>query len=253
MLRVDLNCDLGESFGNYKLGLDEEVIKYISSANVACGFHASDPLVMAKTVKIAKDAGVAVGAHPGFPDLVGFGRRNMNVLPAELKAMVVYQIGALKAFCDSNKIKMQHVKPHGAMYNMAAKDEKLAVAIAEGIAEVDDSLILLGLSGSEMLKAAQKTGLKAKKEVFADRAYEEDGTLVARTKPGSMITDENLAIERVLGMIKNGSVKAITGKEIAIEADSICVHGDSPKALDFVKKIRAALEVEGIELCAMGK
>ncbi len=253
MLRVDLNCDLGESFGNYKLGLDEEVIKYISSANVACGFHASDPLVMAKTVKIAKDAGVAVGAHPGFPDLVGFGRRNMNVLPAELKAMVVYQIGALKAFCDSNKIKMQHVKPHGAMYNMAAKDEKLAVAIAEGIAEVDDSLILLGLSGSEMLKAAQKTGLKAKKEVFADRAYEEDGTLVARTKPGSMITDENLAIERVLGMIKNGSVKAITGKEIAIEADSICVHGDSLKALDFVKKIRAALEVEGIELCAMGK
>ncbi len=253
MLRVDLNCDLGESFGNYKLGLDEEVIKYISSANVACGFHASDPLVMAKTVKIAKDAGVAVGAHPGFPDLVGFGRRNMNVLPAELKAMVVYQIGALKAFCDSNKIKMQHVKPHGAMYNMAAKDEKLAVAIAEGIAEVDDSLILLGLSGSEMLKAAQKTGLKAKKEVFADRAYEEDGTLVVRTKPGSMITDENLAIERVLGMIKNGSVKAITGKEIPIEADSICVHGDSPKALDFVKKIRAALEVEGIELCAMGK
>ncbi len=253
MLRVDLNCDLGESFGNYKLGLDEEVIKFISSANVACGFHASDPLVMAKTVKIAKDAGVAVGAHPGFPDLTGFGRRNMNVLPAELKAMVQYQIGALKAFCDSNKIKMQHVKPHGAMYNMAAKDEKLAIAIAEGIAEVDDSLILLGLSGSEMLKAAEKMGLKSKKEVFADRAYEEDGTLVARTKPGSMITDENLAIERVLQMIKKGSVKAVTGKEIPIEADSICVHGDSPKALDFVKKIRAALLSEEIELCAMGK
>ncbi len=253
MLRVDLNCDLGESFGNYKLGLDEEVIKFISSANVACGFHASDPLVMSKTVKIAKDAGVAVGAHPGFPDLVGFGRRNMNVLPAELKAMVQYQIGALKAFCDSNKIKMQHVKPHGAMYNMAAKDEKLAIAIAEGIAEVDDSLILLGLSGSEMLKAAEKIGLKSKKEVFADRAYEEDGTLVARTKPNSMITDENLAIERVLQMIKKGSVKAVTGKEISIEADSICVHGDSPKALDFVKKIRAALQSEGIELCAMGK
>lgn len=253
MLRVDLNCDLGESFGNYKLGLDEEVIKFISSANVACGFHASDPLVMAKTVKIAKDAGVAVGAHPGFPDLVGFGRRNMNVLPAELKAMVQYQIGALKAFCDSNKVKMQHVKPHGAMYNMAAKDEKLAIAIAEGIAEVDDSLILLGLSGSEMLKAAEKIGLKSKKEVFADRAYEEDGTLVARTKNGSMITDENLAIEQVLQMIKKGSVKAVTGKEIPIEADSICVHGDSPKALDFVKKIRAALLSEGIELCAMGK
>lgn len=252
MLKVDLNCDLGESFGNYTLGLDGEVIKFVSSANVACGFHASDPLVMQKTVKMAKAAGVAVGAHPGYPDLVGFGRRNLNVQPAELKAMVQYQIGALKAFCQAEKIGLQHVKPHGAMYNMAAKDEKLAFAIAEGIAEIDPSLILLGLSGSEMLKAAEKLGLKAKKEVFADRAYEEDGTLVARTKPGAMILNENEAIERVLGMIKFGKVKAVTGREIGIEADSVCVHGDSPKALEFVKKINAALSGEGICVAAMG-
>ena len=252
MLKVDLNCDLGESFGNYTLGLDGEVIKFVSSANVACGFHASDPLVMQKTVKMAKAAGVAVGAHPGYPDLVGFGRRNLNVQPAELKAMVQYQIGALKAFCQAEKIGLQHVKPHGAMYNMAAKDEKLALAIAEGIAEIDPSLILLGLSGSEMLKAAEKLGLKAKKEVFADRAYEEDGTLVARTKPGAMILNEDEAIERVLGMIKFGKVKAVTGREIGIEADSVCVHGDSPKALEFVKKINAALSGEGICVAAMG-
>ena len=252
MLKVDLNCDLGESFGNYTLGLDGEVIKFVSSANVACGFHASDPLVMQKTVKMAKAAGVAVGAHPGYPDLVGFGRRNLNVQPAELKAMVQYQIGALKAFCQAAIIGLQHVKPHGAMYNMAAKDEKLAFAIAEGIAEIDPSLILLGLSGSEMLKAAEKLGLKAKKEVFADRAYEEDGTLVARTKPGAMILNEDEAIERVLGMIKFGKVKAVTGREIGIEADSVCVHGDSPKALEFVKKINAALSGEGICVAAMG-
>lgn len=253
MLRIDLNCDLGESFGNYKLGLDEEVLKYITSANIACGFHASDPLVMAKTVELAKKAGVAAGAHPGFPDLVGFGRRNMNVSPAELKAMVQYQTGALSAFCKACGVPLQHVKPHGAMYNMAGKDEKLAIAIAEGIAEVDSNLILLGLSGSEMLKAAARTGLKAKKEVFADRAYEEDGSLVARTKEGSMITDENLAIERVLGMIKFGKVKAITGKEICVEPDSICVHGDGPKALAFVQKISSCLKEEGIEIISMGK
>lgn len=252
-MRVDLNCDLGESFGNYKLGLDDEVIKFVSSANIACGFHASDPLVMSRTVALAKANNVSVGAHPGYPDLVGFGRRNMNVQPAELKAMVQYQVGALWAFCKANKIKMQHVKPHGAMYNMAAKDEKLAVAIAEGIAEVDSSLILLGLSGSKMLEAAERIGLECKKEVFADRAYQEDGSLVPRTEPNAMILDENEAIERVAGMIKDGKVKAVTGKEIPIEADSVCVHGDSPKALAFVKKISCFLAAEGISVKAMGR
>ena len=250
-MKIDLNCDLGESFGNYKIGMDEEVIKFISSANIACGFHASDPLVMEKTVALAKENGVKVGAHPGFPDLVGFGRRNMNVSPAELKAMVMYQVGALAAFCKAMDIKMNHVKPHGAMYNMAAKDIKLALAIAEGIAQVDDSLILLGLSGSQLLKAAQEVGLKSAAEVFADRAYEEDGSLVARTKAGAVIADENEVIERVIKMIKLGKVQTITGKEIEIKPDSICVHGDNPKALNFVKLIRQRLTQENIKIEAM--
>ena len=250
-MKIDLNCDLGESFGNYKIGMDEEVIKFISSANIACGFHASDPLVMEKTVMLAKEKGVKVGAHPGFPDLAGFGRRNMNVSTAELKAMVMYQVGALAAFCKARDIKMNHVKPHGAMYNMAAKDIKLALAIAEGIAEVDDSLILLGLSGSQLLKAGMETGLKCAAEVFADRAYEEDGSLVARTKPGAVIADENEVIERVIKMIKLGKVQTITGKEIEIKPDSICVHGDNPKALNFVKLIRERLIGENIKIEAM--
>lgn len=248
MSKVDLNCDLGESFGNYKCGMDEIVIPYISSANVACGFHASDPLVMSKTVALAKESGVAVGAHPGYPDLVGFGRRNMNIAPQEVKAMVQYQVGALQAFCKVNGITLQHVKPHGAMYNMAGKDENLAMAICQGILEVDSNLILLGLSGSKMLEAAKKCGLKCAKEVFADRAYEEDGSLVARTKEGAMITDEDVAIDRVISMVKQGKVTAITGKEIAVEPDSICVHGDGEKAIAFVKKIRERLLQEHVTI-----
>lgn len=248
MKKIDLNCDLGESFGAYKIGMDEEVIKYISSANVACGFHASDPVVMDKTVKNAKLNGIAVGAHPGFPDLMGFGRRNMNVSPSDAKAYVQYQVGALNAFCTANGVKLAHVKPHGALYNMAGKDYALSKAICEGIYEIDPNIILLGLSGSQMLKAAADTGLRCAKEVFADRAYEEDGSLVARTKPGAVITDEKESLKRVIGMVKEGKVAAITGKEIPIEAQSICVHGDGVKALEFVKKIRQALTDEGIEI-----
>ncbi|MDY4105761.1 MAG: 5-oxoprolinase subunit PxpA [Oscillospiraceae bacterium] len=247
-MKIDLNCDLGESFGAYKLGLDDQVLPYISSANVACGFHASDPVVMDKTVALAKDAGVAVGAHPGYPDLQGFGRRNMTIPPREVKAMVMYQIGALQAFCTAHGLKLQHVKPHGALYNMAGKDEALAMAVCEAIQAVDDSLILLGLSGSKMLEAADKIGLRSAREVFADRAYEEDGSLVARTKPGAMITDEDEAVERVIRMIREGRVTAVTGKDIPIRADSVCVHGDSPKALAFVQKIRAALTAEQIQI-----
>ena len=243
-----MNCDLGESFGAYKLGLDDQVLPYISSANVACGFHASDPVVMDKTVALAKDAGVAVGAHPGYPDLQGFGRRNMTIPPREVKAMVMYQIGALQAFCTAHGLKLQHVKPHGALYNMAGKDEALAMAVCETIQAVDDSLILLGLSGSKMLEAADKIGLRSAREVFADRAYEEDGSLVARTKPGAMITDEDEAVARVIRMIREGKVTAVTGKDIPIRADSVCVHGDSPKALAFVQKIRAALTAEQIQI-----
>ena len=212
MYQVDLNCDLGESFGNYKLGLDEDVISYISSANIACGFHASDPLVMDHTVELAKKAGVCVGAHPGLPDLVGFGRRNMNVSQKEAKAMVQYQIGALDSFCRAHGIKMYHVKLHGALYNMAGKDLKLALAICEGIYEVNPELILLALSGSEMVNAAKSIGLKVASEAFADRAYEEDGSLVARSKEGAMILDENESIKRVIRMIKENNLKLLQEK-----------------------------------------
>ena len=250
-MKIDLNCDLGESFGNYKIGMDEEVIKYISSANIACGFHASDPLVMEKTVALAKENGVKVGAHPGFPDLAGFGRRNMNVSPKELKAMVVYQIGALNAFCKANEIKMNHVKPHGAMYNMAAKDERLALAIAEAVAHVDDSLVLVGLSGSELLKAAKRVGIKCASEVFADRVYEDDGSLVPRTKIGAVITNEEEASDRAVQMIKFGKVKSISGKEIPITADTICIHGDTPQALHLARIMRAKFAREKIEIQAL--
>ena len=244
--KVDLNCDLGESFGNYKIGGDDKIIPLISSANVACGFHAGDPVVMKKTIETAKKNNIGIGAHPGFLDLMGFGRREMKISIDEAKAYVLYQLGALGAFCKSEGVKLQHVKPHGALYNMAAKDYKLSRAICEAVAEFDNSLIILGLSGSETLKAAKDLGLKYASEVFADRAYEEDGSLVARSKEGAMIHDENEAIERVIKMIKEQKVTSITGKEIPIKADSICVHGDGEKALLFVKKIREKLVNEGI-------
>lgn len=251
MYQVDLNCDLGESFGNYTCGMDSDIIPYISSANVACGFHASDPCVMQTTVANAIKNKVAVGAHPGFPDLVGFGRRNMNVSAKELKAMVIYQIGALKTFCEIGKIQLQHVKPHGAMYNMAAKDHAMALTICEAIAEVDPSLILLAPGNSQMYQAAKEVGIPFAKEVFADRAYMEDGSLVPRTMAGAMITDEDLAIKRVIQMIKKGSVTTITGKEIDIECQSVCVHGDSIHAVNFVKKMNEAFAAENIQLAPL--
>lgn len=246
MLKIDLNCDMGESYGAYTIGADAAAAPYISSANVACGFHAADPTVMDKTVSLLQKNNVAIGAHPGFPDLMGFGRRNLQVQPAEAKAYVQYQIGALWAFCKARGLPLQHVKPHGALYNMAGKDYALARAICEGIAEINPQLILLGLSGSALCSAAEDVGLRCAREVFADRAYTEDGALVPRTEAGAMITDADEAIARVIGMVKSGKVKALTGKEIAIKADSVCVHGDGEKALAFVKKIRAALTAENI-------
>ena len=248
MYKVDLNSDLGESFGRYTLGMDADILQLVSSANVACGYHASDPLVMNKTIAMAKEAGVRVGAHPGFPDLMGFGRRNMDVSPAEAKAYTLYQLGALDAFCKAHGVKMQHVKPHGAMYNMAGKDYALSKAICEAIYEYDKDLIVMALSGGELVHAAEDMGLKVAREVFADRAYEADGSLVNRRKEGAMITDENEAIARVVRMIKEQKVTAITGKDIPIKADSVCVHGDGVKALAFVKKIRETLTAEGIEI-----
>jgi len=248
MAFVDLNSDLGESFGSYKIGADELIIPLVSSANIACGWHAGDPLVMARSVALAKQYGASLGAHPGYPDLMGFGRRNISASPAEVKAYIQYQVGALSAFCKAAGVKMNHVKPHGAMYNMAGADIKLARAVVEAVAEIDDSLVLLALSGSEMINAANEKGLRCASEVFADRNYEEDGSLRSRSKPDSTIHDEDECIARVLRMIKEGKLKAITGRDIDIKADSICVHGDNPQALAFVKRIRAALAAEGIEI-----
>ncbi len=253
MNRIDLNCDLGESFGAYKMGMDEEVIPLISSANVACGFHASDPLVMSNTVALCKKYGVSVGAHPGFPDLAGFGRRNLAVSLAEAKAMVQYQVGALEAFCRAEGVPLGHVKLHGALYNMAGKDYELAKAVCEGVRAVNRDLVMLVLAGSQMKKAADALGMKAAEEVFADRAYEEDGSLVARTKLGAMIIDEKLAIERVLKMILEKKVTAVNGREIPICADSVCVHGDGEKALAFVQSLRSAFEQNGIDTKNFGK
>ena len=253
MARVDLNSDLGESYGRYTLGCDERIIPLISSANVACGFHASDPVVMIDTIKQMKIAGGQIGAHPGFPDLMGFGRRNMSLSFAEAKAYTLYQLSALAGMCKAQGASIQHVKPHGALYNMAAKDYELSKAICEAVKEFDSNIIILGLSGSETIKAALDMGLKVAREVFADRGYEEDGSLVNRSKEGAFIHDENEAIARVIRMVKEGKVKAVNGKDIDIQADSICVHGDGEKAVLFVEKIREALLSNGVEIKALSE
>lgn len=245
---VDLNCDLGESFGAYTMGMDAEVIPNVTSVNVACGYHAGDPLIMEKTVALAKQHGAAIGAHPGFPDLMGFGRRQMVVTPEEAGAYVKYQVGALMAFAKGHGMRLQHVKPHGALYNMAAKDEKLAEGICKAIYSIDPELIFMGLAGSVMLEAAERIGLKTASEVFADRAYNDDGSLVARSKPGAVIHDPEAAVARAVKMAKEGKVISINGKEIDIRADSICVHGDNPKAIETVIKLRNALIEQGVEV-----
>lgn len=241
MISIDLNCDLGESFGTYKIGMDEQVIPYITSANIACGFHAGDPTVMAKTVAMCKKYGVHVGAHPGYPDLQGFGRREMSISPEEVKNDIMYQVGALKAFCDGQGVPLCHVKPHGALYNKAGKDYGLALAICQGIQAIDPKLKIMALSGSCMIQAAEDLSLPYMSEVFADRGYEADGSLVKRGQPGALIEDEGEALARVIRMAKEGRVRAVTGKDIPIRADSVCVHGDGPKALAFVRRIRQAL------------
>ncbi|HHY92713.1 MAG TPA: LamB/YcsF family protein [Firmicutes bacterium] len=253
MVRVDLNSDVGESFGAYKLGLDAEVLKHVTSANIACGLHAGDPMVMERTVALAVENGVGIGAHPGYPDLQGFGRRNMNLTPEEAKNFIIYQVGALAAFARAAGRPLQHVKAHGAFYNMAAKDAKLARAIAEGVKAVAPDAILLALAGSEMVKAAHAVGLKVAQEVFADRAYTAEGTLVPRSQPGSMIHDPEVAIPRVVRMVTEGKVTAVTGEEVAIQADSICVHGDNPEAIVFVARIREALAAAGVEVVPLAQ
>ncbi len=244
--RVDFNSDIGESFGSYKMGLDEEVIGCISSANIACGFHAGDPGWMRHTVGLAEKNGVGIGAHPAFPDLRGFGRRNMVVDPQEARDDVVYQIGALTAFTKGKRL--QHVKPHGAMYNMAVKDEALARAICEAILEVDRRLILLALSGSRWVEIAEKMGLRVAREVFADRALMPDGTLAPRSQPGAVLHDADQIAERTLRMVTEGTVEAVDGSEVEVVADSICLHGDTPGAVAMARAVRDSLECAGVQV-----
>ncbi|WP_297421698.1 5-oxoprolinase subunit PxpA [Thermococcus sp.] len=250
-MRVDLNSDLGESFGRYNLGLDGEVMKYITSANVATGWHAGDPIVMRRTVRLAKENGVAVGAHPGYPDLLGFGRRYMRLSPEEARNYTLYQIGALHAFSRAEGLELQHVKPHGALYNALVKDEALARAVLEGIADFDKNLIFVTLSGSRSAEIAGEIGVRVAHEVFADRAYNPDGTLVSRSKPGAVIHDKDEIAERVISMVKDGGVRAINGEWVELKVDTICVHGDNPKAVEIAAHVRRALEDEGVKVVPM--
>ena len=250
-MEIDLNCDMGESFGTYKLGLDEEVIKYITSANIACGWHAGDPLVMDKTVRMAKDHGVAVGAHPSYPDLLGFGRRNMECSSEEIRNYMIYQIGALRGFCDVHRVKLCHVKPHGNLYLTAVEDKRTAKPVAEAIVSVDPSLIYVGLAGAKgklMTQIGREVGLKVVLEAFPDRAYTADGTLVSRKQPGAVIKEPAEVAQRALKMAKEKKVTAFDGTEIPLEAQTLCVHGDTPGAVNIVKQIRELLEKEGIKV-----
>ncbi len=253
MYRVDLNCDLGESFGAYRLGRDEEMLSLVTSANIACGYHAGDPATMRKTVQVALKRGVAIGAHPGLPDLMGFGRRNMEISPQEAYDMVVYQIGALHAFVQSEGGRLQHVKPHGALYNMAAKQPDLAKAIAEAVYRVNPELILFGLSGGELVKAGQAIGLRTASEVFADRTYQQDGTLTPRREAHALITDPARAAEQVIRMVKDGKVRSVQGADVPLVADTICIHGDGAHAVEFAKEIRAQLQSAGVAVLAVGQ
>lgn len=255
-MKIDINCDMGESFGAYTLGLDEEVIKYITSANIACGYHAGDPLVMEQTIALAKEHGVSVGAHPGFPDLMGFGRRNIDATLPEIKGYTVYQIGALQAFAKAQGLKVAHVKPHGALYLMAVEDEKISEAVVEAIASVDKDLIFVALAGSKgekMTKIGEKVGLRVAYEAFADRAYTPDGTLVSRRQPGAVIKDPDVVAQRALMMAQEGKVVAIDGKEIPFRPETLCVHGDTPGAVNLVRKIRQALTEAGVEVIPLSE
>ena len=256
MKKVDLNCDLGESFGAYTIGMDDEVIKYITSANVACGFHAGDPLVMDRTVKMAVEHNVAVGAHPGYPDLQGFGRRNMDCTLEEIRNTVVYQIGALQAFCAIHGTRMRHVKPHGSLYNTAAVNEGVARAIAEAVVSVDSELIYVALSSAKetiMSKIGHDVGLKMVYEAFPDRAYTPEGTLLSRRLPGAVVRDPQVVAERAVMMAKEGKVIAVDGTPIQLDIQTLCVHGDTPMAVDLVRAIREKLEAEGMSVTPKGE
>jgi len=240
-MKIDINCDLGEGFGHYDFGLDSELMKYISSANIACGFHAGDPATMAKTVQLALERGVKIGAHPGYPDLQGFGRRAMDISPEELKNMIVYQVAALKGFIKAYGGKLHHVKPHGALYNKASRDKTTAMAIVEAVKLIDQDLIIYGPPMSELYRASKVMGLKFYSEAFADRAYRGDGQLVSRDQDGALIHDVEICAKRIEKLLEEECMDTIDGDTIKMKAQTICVHGDNEKALRFVKTLNKKL------------
>ena len=245
---MDLNSDMGESFGAYRIGVDDGLFGLISSANVACGFHGGDPRVMEETITRAKAAGVAVGAHPGFLDLVGFGRREMNATPDEVRTDTLYQLGALDAFCRAAGVRLQHVKAHGALYNVAVRDRAVADAIAAAVRAFDPSLVMLAQPGTTLLAAAEAAGLPIAREGFADRAYNADGSLVSRRLPGAMVTDPATAAARMVRLVAEGRLETIDGQDLALRVDSICVHSDTPGSLEIMRAIRQGLELAGIAI-----
>jgi UPF0271 protein len=251
-MRIDINSDMGESFGAYIIGHDAGLMESITSANVAAAFHGGDPSVLRATIRLAKAKGVAVGAHPGFPDLVGFGRRNMDVTPQEAEDFVLYQVAAVAGVAKAEGVALQHVKPHGALFNMAVRNAELSAAIARAVAAFDRSLILFGLPGSEILNAGRAAGLRVAAEVFADRAYEPDGSLASRRKRGSVLHDPAAVVARAVRMVTERTVVAIDGTEVRLDADTICVHGDTPGSDDLAARIRAGLEAAGVTVKAVG-
>ncbi len=255
MTSIDLNCDMGESFGAWRIGMDADVFPHITSANIACGWHAGDPLVMSRTVQMAVEHNVGAGAHPGFPDLMGFGRRYMKCTADEITHYLIYQIGALQTFCRIHGTRLNHVKPHGALYLAAVEDETVARAVAEAIVRVDPDLIFVALAGAKgrlMTQVGEEIGLKVAYEAFPDRAYTPEGTLAPRSMKGALVTDPAAVAERAVKMALEGRVVATDGSEIDLNVQTLCVHGDGPTAVDLVRNIRSALETEGVSVATMG-
>jgi UPF0271 protein len=250
MKKIDLNCDMGESYGAWTMGADAGVMPYITSANIACGFHAGDPATIRKTVRLAVDSGVAVGAHPSLPDLMGFGRRTMRISPQDMYDLVVYQAGAVEAFARAAGAKLHHVKCHGALYNMAATDEGLSEAMVKAVKDLGSGIILYCLSRSKNFEIAKKSGIPVAGEVFADRGYADDGTLAPRDKPGGMIEDPQASVKQVLGMIEGGYVMSLAGKRVPVAADTLCLHGDQPGAVLFAQTLRKVFTEKGISVAA---
>ena len=252
MMRIDLNADVGESFGAYSIGDDAGLMTSVTSANVAAGFHAGDPTVLRATVRLAKASGVAVGAHPGFPDLIGFGRRDLHVTPSEAEDLVLYQVAAVAGVAAAEGIRLQHVKPHGALYNLAARDGSIAAAIARAVAAFDSSLLLFGPPGSRLLEAARAAGLGVAAEAFVDRAYRPDATLVPRSEAGAVIHEPTTVLDRARRLVKDAVVMAVDGSPLMLAADTLCIHGDTPGASTLAAHVRAGLEASGIAIRSIG-